>query len=96
MKMIKGRYGYANAHDMYTLLGTPQAKLPAEGIPLQLIDGVRVYVKPLPPPDPSLRPGGRRTRPFGLRVMAVCDDCGRHVPVGRMHQHGCCRRPAAL
>ena len=84
MKMIAGkggswRDGYANAHDMYRLLGT--SKLPAEGMPIRLIDGVRVYVKPLPEGKPRERQS--------LRVTAICDDCGQHIAVGRMHQHRC-------
>lgn len=47
MKLIGGRHGYATAHDMYELLGVTAGALPAEGIPEQVIQGVRVYVKPL-------------------------------------------------
>jgi hypothetical protein len=65
---------------MYALLGT--AKLPVEGMPERLIQGVRVYVKPLPPSASSFR------NFCGLRVMAICT-CGQHVPVGRLHQHIC-------
>lgn len=81
MKLIQGRHHrYADAHDMYEFLGVKA--LPIEGMPERLIQGVRVYVKPLPPSE-SMR------RNFqGLRVMAICD-CGQHVPVGRMHQHKC-------
>jgi hypothetical protein len=77
---IEGRYGRAFAWDMYEFLGVKS--LPVEGMPERLIQGVRVYVKPLPP----------KTRPrrnfCGLRVTAICD-CGRHVPVGRLRQHKC-------
>jgi hypothetical protein len=82
MKLITGRYRYANATDMYTYLGVTQGSLPAEGMPERVIDGVRVYVRPLPPKT------GMRRNWAGLRVMAICD-CGRHLPVGRMHQHKC-------
>lgn len=78
MKLISGRYRYADARDMYALLGT--SRLPAEGMPERLIDGVRVYVKPLP----KARPGRRQS----LRVTAICE-CGKHIAVGRMHQHKC-------
>ena len=78
MRLIQGRYGYANATDMYNFLGT--SVLPIEGMPERLIQGVRVYVKPLP----EGKPGQRQS----LRVTAICD-CGKHVPVGRMHQHKC-------
>lgn len=88
MKMITGRYGrYASATDMYRALGVPDAKLPIEGMPERLIDGVRVYVKPLVK-------GATRKETFALRVYAICDDCARHIPVGRMHQHSCCKPKA--
>lgn len=76
MKTIRGRYHYANAHDMYRELGT--SRLPVEGMPEREIQGVRVYVKPLPPGAPRARQS--------LRVTFICD-CGKHVPVGRTHQH---------
>lgn len=79
MKLISGRHKYADAHDMYQLLGVKS--LPAEGIPERLIQGVRVYVKPLPPKT-------SHRRRFQLRVMTICE-CGQHLPVGRMHQHKC-------
>lgn len=45
---IEGRQGYsANSTDMYALLGVSSGKLPAEGMPERLIQGVRVYVRPL-------------------------------------------------
>lgn len=123
MRLIQGRYRYADAHDMYALLGVKS--LPPEGMAERLIQGVRVYVKPLEaqclqtycrhcqadiegfPPTRDWRDRGnnqtcsgtgtgrhhkpaiRPARNFqGLRVMSICE-CGRHVPVGRMHQHKC-------
>lgn len=82
MVRIQGRFGYnALAHDMYQFLGVKS--LPVEGMPEREIQGVRVYVKPLP----FAPPGGHRNFQ-GLRVMAICT-CGQHVPVGRLHQHKC-------
>lgn len=81
-KMIPGRYRYADAHDMYKLLGVKKSKLPVEGMPERVIDGVRVYVKPLLP-----NPGTKRNFQ-GLRVMAICE-CGQHLAVGRLIQHRC-------
>jgi len=89
VKKIVGRYGYsAQAHDMYQFLGVKS--LPAEGMAERLIQGVRVYVRPLTCPVEQSGWGGRHMRRNwqGLRVMAICD-CGRHIPVGRMHQHKC-------
>jgi len=77
---INGRYGRVWAWDMYGFLGVKS--LPVEGMEERLIQGVRVYVKPLPPKT------GPRRNFCGLRVMAICD-CGRHVPVGRLRQHRC-------
>lgn len=76
---IAGRYGYATASDMYRLLGTTD-HLPVDGMSERLIQGVRVYVKPLPRYD--------RGRRQSLRVTAICE-CGAHIAVGRMHQHVC-------
>lgn len=82
MNLIRNRYGrHATAWDLLDMLGVK--RLPAEGMPERLIQGVRVYVKPLPP-----GPAKGRSR-FSLRVTAICDDCGRHMAVGRMHQHVC-------
>lgn len=81
MKLIRGRYNdYASAHDMYRLLGVTSGSLPREGMPIRDIQGIPVYVKPL------VDEGRRRN--FRLRVYTICD-CGKHVPVGRMHQHKC-------
>ena len=84
MTVIKNERGYqATAEDLYRLLDVQPGKLPVEGMPERRIQGVRVYVRPLSP-NPSAR------RNFqGLRVMAICDGCERHLAVGRMHQHKC-------
>ena len=80
---IEGRYGYANNGDMLEHLGLKRtAKLPKEGMPERLIQGVRVYVKP------SESGGTRARRACKHRVMAICE-CGQHVPTGRLHQHKC-------
>lgn len=78
MGRIVGRWGRAQAHEMYELLEVK--RLPVEGMPERLIQGVRVYVKPLPPGAPRQRQS--------LRVTAICE-CGQHVAVGRMRQHKC-------
>lgn len=89
MNIIHGRYNrHARAEDMYRLLGVTSSTLPKDGMAERLIDGVRVYVAPIVPGW-----GKRWTRNGpkhwqGLRVMAICD-CGRHIPVGRLHQHKC-------
>lgn len=82
MKLIKiaRSWGWekVNAYQMLEILGVKV--LPVEGMPEQIIQGVRVYVKA----KPTAIGGGMA----GLRVMAICE-CGQHVAVGRMHQHIC-------
>lgn len=88
VQLIEGRYRYASSSDMLEFLGVK--RLPVEGMPERLIQGVRVYVKPLAPASGEVnRWSGRPVRNFqGLRVMAICA-CGKHVPVGRLIQHVC-------
>lgn len=76
----------ASAWDMLKLLGVKT--LPREGMAERTIQGVRVYVAPLVPGWGKrwCREGGKCWQ--GLRVMAICQ-CGRHIPVGRLHQHIC-------
>lgn len=80
---ITGRFNrHADHSDLYRLLNLDSDRLPVEGMPERLIQGVRVYVKPLPPKINAHR------NFQGLRVMAICA-CGVHVAVGRLHQHKC-------
>jgi hypothetical protein len=82
VKIVSTKYPprAVQADEMFQLLGV--RRLPRDGMPERLIQGVRVYVKPLLPKI------GWRASWQGLRVMAICT-CGRHVPVGRLHQHKC-------
>lgn len=80
MAKIVGRYGRATSSDMRELLGVRD--LPAEGMPEREIQGVRVYVAPQAP----LTQGQRHRATH--RIFAICE-CGKHVPVGRLHQHKC-------
>jgi len=84
-KLIQGKYRYANAHDMYELLGLGRnGKLPSKGIsPAVIIQGVRVYIKPLLGDKPK---HGKRN---AHRVMVICSCCERHMSAGRLHQHVC-------
>jgi hypothetical protein len=68
----------AQSHDIHALLGVK--KLPDEGMPERLIQGVRVYVKPI-----VRVPGVKSSK---HRVMAICR-CNQHLSVGRLHQHKC-------
>lgn len=81
-----GRTTYANADDLAKLLGLKgTSQYPDAGIPEQVIHGVRVYVKPRVK-DVLHRHGSKH------RAFAICV-CGRHVPVGRLHQHKCAGTP---
>jgi hypothetical protein len=85
-KMVKGRgwRGAATASEMLDRLGVK--RLPDEGMPERVIDGVRVYVAPKP--EPVYFSSGRRRHMSRVRVMAICE-CGKHVAVGRLNQHKC-------
>jgi hypothetical protein len=69
---------------MLQLLGVSGSKLPAEGMPAREIQGIRVWVAPLPPREPGQR-GKRSTH----RVRCACPDCGAEVSAGRLFQHRC-------
>lgn len=78
--MIRDKWGRnAHWHILRELLGLSRlGHLPDEGLPEQLIQGHRVYVKPV-----NTVPG-RRVH----RVTVICS-CGQHYSAGRMHQHKC-------
>lgn len=103
VKLIQGKYRYASSSGMLAYLGVK--KLPPEGIPEQLIQGVRVYVKPLPFQvtqtycrhcNQDIGDGKRQHSPafwpkrnWQGLRVYAICECGQHVPVGRMHQHKC-------
>ena len=68
----------ASSDDMHAMLGVK--RLPDEGMPERLIQGIRVYVKPI------VRVKGSKSSKH--RVMAICK-CNQHLSVGRLHQHKC-------
>lgn len=86
------RWTTLNAHtdDVKAMLGLPK-KLPKEGVPPQIIQGIKVWVEPAAAPvlvskwGGKLRPVKRSTH----RVMAECPLCGAHLSAGRLHQHKC-------
>lgn len=55
--------------------------LPPEGLPIRVIDGIEVFVKPAKPKEPGQRKSSKH------RVMAICPTCKRVISVGRLHQH---------
>lgn len=75
-----------NVHSdgMKILMGLhPCKKWPLEGMPPRIIQGVKVWVKPIGP-DP--KQGWRRNT---HRVMAQCPLCGFECSAGRLFQHKC-------
>lgn len=82
-KLVTGERGWtAHSHHVKAMLGlAAKAKLPAAGMPEQVIQGITIYVKPL---------DANRNRTHKVhRVMAICPDCGLHLSAGRLHQHKC-------
>lgn len=71
--------------ELYARLGIDPkaARLPDEGLPLQDIDGVKVYVTSKAYAQAEAK---RRGRAFIHRVLVFCS-CGKTVPAGRLSQH---------
>lgn len=68
----------AHSSTVNELLGLgPKGKIPVSGMPEREIQGITVWVRPLPP----------GTKQFRLRVMCICPACQKVMPVGRLHQH---------
>lgn len=62
-----------------TLMGIdPKKKWPRDGMPVQVIQGIEVYVTPFVP----------RSR-FHLRARAICPGCKADFAAGRIAQHVC-------
>ena len=85
-KFLRDEYGRnAQSHTVRAMLGlAPLQKIPAQGMPARYVQGILVWVDPLPE-----RPIGRRRRRATHRVRALCPDCGQTLSAGRMHQHKC-------
>ena len=69
----------ANNEEVMEMLGLSEHRLPKEGMPEQVIQGVRVYVKPF---EKAAFKSSKH------RIMAICA-CGRHMGVSRLQQHKC-------
>lgn len=71
----------AQSSELKTMLGLdPKAKLPADGMPAQEIQGYTVYIRPL-----DAKSSARRVH----RVRAICPRCKKDLSAGRLHQHTC-------
>lgn len=79
----------ASSHEVNVMLGLREKeKLPREGMPPRELQGIRVWVTPLPG-----RPKGSRWKRSTHRVLAECPDCRQVVSVGRLAQHECHKKP---
>jgi hypothetical protein len=81
-------HGNAQSHHVRVMLGlSPDAKLPREGMAPRTIQGILVWVDPLPDrtPEEARRHHKRSTH----RVRAKCPTCSKTLSVGRLHQHVC-------
>jgi hypothetical protein len=61
---------------------------PDAGVPETLVGNTLVYVKPRNAPLGHGKSGMRH------RATAICPDCGKHVPTGRLNQHLKVHKPA--
>lgn len=88
-KVIHDSHGWnAQSAAMRELLGLSRtAKLPAEGMPIRTIQGVKVWVEPLDTSVPHTWRNKRSTH----RVKCQCPnpDCGKIMSAGRLFQHVC-------
>lgn len=76
----------AQAHHVGAMLGLPNGRVPVEGFPKTVLDGIEVWAEPLVP-NPWVK------RNFqGLRVRAKCPVCGKEVALGRLAQHAVIHR----
>jgi hypothetical protein len=72
-----------------SLLGI-KGKLPAEGMPPRMIQGIKVWVNPAKPKQIVDRWGKPHiVKSSTHRVMAECPHCAQILSVGRLHQHIC-------
>lgn len=80
---VPGRKYPAQSADIAEMLfGNRKAKLPREGVPETMLQGIKVWANPLDQTR-SDRPNQR----FHLRMLAECPVCGKVYAVGRLGQH---------
>jgi hypothetical protein len=72
---VRGRNWPAHSADLAEMIfGNRKAKVPAEGFPPVMVQGIKVWAVP-------------REARFRLRVMAECPVCGWIGAAGRLRQH---------
>lgn len=77
-KQLLDSYGWQMSHwRLKEALGFKgNWKMPSDfTLPITMVGDTQVYITASKQPR------------WGHRVMAICNDCGKHVPAGRMHQH---------
>jgi len=90
-KAIRNAYGRAaHSHDIKVLMGfRAQDKLPWTGQKPFILQGVKVYIRPLE--GEALRDSswayGRAYRRMNHRVRAICPLCEKDLSAGRLNQH---------
>lgn len=80
-----------NAHSpqVRAMLGLDsKAKLPVEGMPARVVQGIKVWVEPLVGAAPK-NSAGRTAKRSTHRVLAECPHCQQVLSAGRLHQHKC-------
>jgi hypothetical protein len=82
---------YADSSDMFTLLGyAGETHWPSEGVPAQIVQGIKVWVEPAVPKFRKRYDGQMvQVKSSTHRVMAQCPGCGTVVSAGRLIQHKC-------
>jgi hypothetical protein len=89
-----------NVHnaEMITLLGlSPKSKLPLDGMPKRVIQGVTVWVEPFTPKFRTVRRWNGTAfsdEPVPVksskhRILAECPSCRKILSAGRLFQHRC-------
>jgi hypothetical protein len=63
--------------------------LPIEGMEPRIIQGIKIWVKPVPLIAIFQKHAGYGKKSSKHRVMAECPQCKREMSAGRLHQHVC-------
>jgi hypothetical protein len=76
---------------LYRLLNVSGSKLPAAGIPVQVIQGIKVWVTPARTDLGTRLVFGkvRKVKSSTHRVLVMCPTCAQVLSAGRLHQHIC-------
>lgn len=67
----------ADVYDLLPMLGVTGGRLPDEGVPPKVVQGITVWVTP------------KKGKPSFIRTMARCPQCSRVLTASRLQQHKC-------